>query len=167
MTSTLTPPRDEAPVSRDRPGREGGERRRRVLVGVDGSEGSKDALRWAARQADTTGASLDVLMTWEVPVVPYGVWSGYDVGREAQEILNEAVDEVLGAGRVRDVTVTVVEGQPGPALLAAAEDADLLVVGSRGNGPLAGLLLGSVSQYCATHAHCPVVVVPPCHRRHG
>ena len=55
----------------------------RIVVGLDGSEGSKDALRWAARQATLTGASLDVVMTWEVPVVPYGVWTGYDAGGRA------------------------------------------------------------------------------------
>jgi nucleotide-binding universal stress UspA family protein len=51
--------------------------RGRIVVGIDGSEGSRDALRWAARQGTLTGASLDVVMTWEVPVLPYGVWTGY------------------------------------------------------------------------------------------
>ncbi len=60
----------------------------RIVVGLDGSEGSKDALRWAARQAELTGDSLDVVMTWEVPVVPYGVWAGYDAGAEAKETLD-------------------------------------------------------------------------------
>ena len=68
----------------------------RIVVGLDGSEGSKDALRWAARQAELTGASLDVVMTWEVPVVPYGVWTGYDAGGQAQETLDATVEEILG-----------------------------------------------------------------------
>jgi nucleotide-binding universal stress UspA family protein len=144
-------------------GRRGGRGRRgRVVVGVDGSEGSKDALRWAAGQAQLTGAPLDVLMSWEMPTVPYGVWAGYDFGRDARETVGQMVDEVLGATRGLSVRVTVVEGKPGPVLLTASEGAALLVVGGRGNGPLAALLLGSVSRYCVTHARCPLVVVPRC-----
>jgi nucleotide-binding universal stress UspA family protein len=136
------------------------DRKPRIVVGVDGSEGSKDALRWAARQAKLTGALLDVVMTWEVPVVPYGVWAGYDASGEAKETLNETVQEVLGGANPDDVVVTAPEGRPAQTLLEEAKDADLLVVGCRGHGPFAGLLLGSVSQHCATHAPCPVVVVP-------
>ena len=132
----------------------------RIVVGLDGSEGSKDALRWAARQAELTGDSLDVVMTWEVPVVPYGVWAGYDAGGRAQETLDATLQEVLGSFDQDHVVATATEGRPEWALLEAAKKADLLVVGSRGQGPFACLLLGSVSQHCATHASCPVVVVP-------
>ena len=132
----------------------------RIVVGVDGSKSSKDALRWAARQADLTGASLDVVMSWELPIVPYGAWTGYDAGEDAQRLLDETVDEVLGETPERDVVITVAEGEPAVTLLEAAKRADLLVVGGRGDGPFAGLFLGSVGHRCVTHAPCPVVVVP-------
>jgi nucleotide-binding universal stress UspA family protein len=133
---------------------------RRIVVGVDGSEGSKEALCWAARQAELTGASMEVVMTWEPPVTPYGVWAGYDASGEAQEMLEATVKEALGDFDQRDIVVEAREGRPALTLLQAAETADLLVVGCRGHGTFAGLVLGSVSQYCATHAACPVVVVP-------
>ena len=132
----------------------------RIVVGIDGSEGSKCALRWAARQGELTGASLEVVMTWEVPVLPYGVWAGYDASDQAQETLDATVEEVLGSRNPGHVVATVTEGRPEWALLEAAKKADLLVVGGRGHGLFAGLLLGSVSQHCAAHASCPVVVVP-------
>jgi nucleotide-binding universal stress UspA family protein len=132
----------------------------RIVVGVDGSEGSKAALRWAARQATLTGACLDVVMTWEVPVLPYGVWAGYDASGQAQETLDATVEEILGSSKPDHLVATVIEGRPECALLEAAKKADLLVVGCRGHGLFGGLLLGSVSQRCATHASCPVVVVP-------
>jgi nucleotide-binding universal stress UspA family protein len=136
------------------------DRRRRIVVGVDGSEGSKDALRWAKREAELTSASLDVIMTWEVPVVPYGVWAGYDASTTTETILKETVAEVVGGDNSTDVVLTAVEGRPVPVLLNAAKKADLLVVGSRGHGPLTAFLLGSVSLQCVSHAPCPVVVVP-------
>ncbi len=135
---------------------------RQIVVGVDGSEGSKCALRWAARQAELTGACLDVVMIWEVPVVPYGVWTGYDAGGRAHETLDATVQEVLGRSDRSHVVATATEGRPQFALLEAANQADLLVVGSRGYGSFASLPLGYVSQHCATHASCPVVIVPRC-----
>lgn len=149
----------KAAVTRTNPILERGHAGRRIVVGVDGSESSKDALRWAARQADLTEASLDVIMSWELPVVPYGVWAGYDAGGDAQRLLDETVEEVLGQTSERDVLVTAAEGEPAVTLLKAAKRADLLVVGSRGHRPFAGLLLGSVGRHCVTHAPCPVVVV--------
>lgn len=134
----------------------------RIVVGVDGSEGSKCALRWAARQAELTGASLDVVLAWEVPVVPYGVWTGYDAGGRAVETLDATVQEILVRSDQSHVVATATEGRPQFTLLEAAKQADLLVVGSRGHGSFASLLLGSVSEHCATHASCPVVIVPRC-----
>ncbi len=130
----------------------------RIVVGVDGSENSKDALRWAAGQARLTGARLDVVMTWEVPVFPYGAWSGCDVGADAKEMLDETVHEVLGGPGTR-LSASVMEGRPASTLLEAAKEADLLVVGRRGHGSFTGFLLGSVAERCVTHAPCPVVVV--------
>ncbi len=133
---------------------------RRIVVGVDGSEESKEALRWAVRQAELTGSSLEVVMTWELPVTPYGVWTDYDASGDTREELEATVQETLGNFDQNDIVLEALEGRPALALLKSAEKADLLVVGCRGRGAFAGLLLGSVSQYCATHASCPVVVVP-------
>jgi nucleotide-binding universal stress UspA family protein len=149
-------------TGRTHPAEPGHHRYGRIVVGVDGSEGSKGALRWAACQAELTGASLEVVMAWEVPVIPYGVWTGHDAGGQTQEALDDAVQEVVDEPNQVHVVTTAIEGRPELALLEAAEKADLLVVGSRGHRALAGLLLGPVSRHCVTHASCPVVVVPRC-----
>ena len=134
-----------------------------IVVGVDGSDASKDALRWAARQAKVTGASLRAVMTWQVPVgtyaAPMALPGGYDFGPEAERTLDESIREVLGEHPGVEVSAVVIEGHPAPKLLEAAADATLLVVGSRGHGAFTGMLLGSVSEHCVAHAPCPVVVV--------
>jgi nucleotide-binding universal stress UspA family protein len=135
--------------------------RNRIVVGVDGSLASLQALRWAARQAELTGAELHAVTAWSIPTT-YGWipsvadydWVGY--AREVQDhSIREALDETQ-AGRVRQ---DVVEGHPARALLRCAAGADLLVVGSRGHGEFAGMLLGSVAQHVVAHAQCPVLVV--------
>src|SRR5487761_1537246 len=128
----------------------------RIVVGVDGSESSK-----------ATGARLEAVMTWEIPSTAYGfplpAWpGGYDLGPESQLQLHDILQETQVAFPGLEVVGFVAEGRAGPALVAAAEDADLLVVGTRGHGEVVGAILGSVSEYCVTHAPCPVVVV-----RHG
>ena len=143
--------------------------RGRIVVGVDGSEASKDALLWAAHEAELTGASLDVVMVWEMPFASYGRIirvPDLDYGMEAEHRLHDAITEVLGDSYVSELstqsatlTTTVLDGSPVPALLDAAEGADMLVVGSSGHGALVGMLLGSVSEQCIGHATCPVVVV--------
>ena len=137
----------------------------KVVVGVDGSPGSRAALQWAHEEAQLRGATLVTVMAWQYPMaaslpafgaMPAPVDLGEDAAHALQTILTEegvsATDEV-------PITTVVAEGAPTPALLTAAEDAALLVVGSRGHGGFTGLLLGSVSQQCASHAICPVVVV--------
>ena len=132
----------------------------RIVVGVDGSAASVDALRWAARQAELTGSSLDATISWHYPT-QYGSgiylettdWPGL-----AQATLTAALT-AAGTDLAADSTQTVVEGHPADVLVTASADADLLVVGSRGHGGFAGLLLGSVSEYVIAHAHCPVVVI--------
>lgn len=132
-----------------------------IVVGVDASEPSKDALRWAARQAELTGDELRVVMSWEVPSMAY--WAplpeGLDFEKDTRRALHHMVEEVLGADPQVRVTEVVREGHPAPALIAESSDADLLVVGSRGHGEFTGMLIGSVSEHCVTHATCPVVVV--------
>ncbi|MGI8776092.1 MAG: universal stress protein [Acidimicrobiales bacterium] len=134
-----------------------------IVVGVDGSEPSKDALRWAARQAELTEAGLQVVITWSFPTTsgwePSSYPSGIDYETDARKVLDDVVDEVLGAARPTNLTTSVVSGHPAQVLVEAAHDADLLVVGSRGHGMFAGMLLGSVSEHCVHQADCPVVIV--------
>jgi nucleotide-binding universal stress UspA family protein len=140
---------------------------KRIVVGVDGSAGSMAALAWAVDEADAHGATLVCVVAWEPPVV-YG--SGFapvpslppDGAYEeaARGQMDASLERVGGTKGVPEVERLVIEGPPGEVLLAAAEGADLLVVGSRGHGSFLGMLLGSVSQHCAHHAHCPVVIVP-------
>lgn len=133
----------------------------RIVVGVDGSESSRQALRWATRQAQFTGARLDVVITWELPtsfgwVPPYP--ADFNPAADAQRAADEEVATVLRDYPDVDVQTTVVEGHPAPTLVDASRDAELLVLGSRGHGEFAGMLIGSVSQHCASNAHCPVLV---------
>ncbi len=132
----------------------------RIVVGVDGSESSRRALRWAARQAEFTGASLEVVIVWEVPPdYRFDVSSPHDLQVGAESILQSAVADVLGDDPDVDVKPSVVEGNPVPVLLNAAKGTSLLVVGNRGHGTFTGILLGSVSKHCVNHATCPVTVV--------
>ena len=142
----------------------------KIVVGVDGSAHSEAALRWAAEEAALRAAALEIVHAWSfVPVatpadsglVPMA-WTDnvelLDVTRQAaQDAAAAQVEEVLGADH--GATVSVVEGGPAEALLDAAKDADLVVVGNRGRGNLAAALLGSTSAKVADSAPCPVVVV--------
>jgi nucleotide-binding universal stress UspA family protein len=137
----------------------------RVLVGVDGSESSLRALRWAARYADLTGAVLDVITAWTFPerAAPLGVvvqlpWPE-DVMAQAREALDALIERELPGRDPAKVHAQVVRGGAAEVLLEASREADLLVVGSRGRGAFAELLLGSVSEHCVRHGLCPVVVV--------
>jgi nucleotide-binding universal stress UspA family protein len=136
----------------------------RIVVGIDGSGASTDALRWAARQAALTGSPLEVIMTWEWPA-SLG-WSapipdGYDPETDIRQILDAAVEAALAEYPNVTVDRRVVNGHPAPALVDASKGADLLVLGSRGHGEFVGMLLGSVSEFCTTNAHCPVLVHRP------
>jgi nucleotide-binding universal stress UspA family protein len=134
-----------------------------IVVGVDGSESSKLALRWAARIARAENAQIDVLGAWEWPHA-YG-WAAipveYSPKLDMEKVLNEAVDEVFETQRPVDLRIAALEGDPARLLIALSKQALLIVVGSRGHGGFAGLLLGSVSTKVAEHAHCPVLVVHP------
>ena len=140
-----------------------------VVVGVDGSEGSKDALRWALGYARLAGASVHALTAWQYP--PSYAWAPAifdqaDLEGDARAALKQTLEDVVATEGPVTVQTQVVQGPPALALLRAAADADLLVVGSRGHGAFAGMLLGSVSEHCVHHATCPVVVVHhPCERR--
>lgn len=134
---------------------------RRIVVGVDGSEPSKLALRWAIRQAKLTGGSVDAVIAWRFPS-NYG-WAPYpaevpDLEGTAKHTLIAALAEVSGLDPDVLVRPIVTEGHAAGALLDAARGADLLVVGSRGHGGFTSALLGSVSMQCVLHARCPVLV---------
>ncbi len=144
--------------------------RGRIVVGVDGSEASKGALLWAAHETELTGASLDVVMASEMPFRSYGRLIRVpdpDYAIEAGHRLHGVIREVLGGSyrgepwmQSANLTTTVLEGRPVPALLDAAKGADMLVVGSCGHGALVRMLLSSASEQCIRYATCPVVVVP-------
>ncbi|MEZ5102702.1 MAG: universal stress protein [Thermoleophilia bacterium] len=138
---------------------------RPVVVGVDDSPGSVAALRFALREAALRGALLRVVHAWTVPAL--GEAAGMvpllldDLRREEHAVLDRAIEQATDGGRPDvDLQRVLVEDPPGRALIEAAHDAQLVVVGSRGRGGFAGLLLGSVSQQVAHHAPCPVVIVP-------
>ena len=133
-----------------------------IVVGIDGSECSLTALRWADEQARLTSRPLRAVMTWEWPNT-YGdpvVWPE-DISFEAiaTRVLRESAEKVLGPERADEVELTVLEGPAALVLDVESARAALLVVGSRGHGEFAGMLIGSVSEFLATHSHCPVVIV--------
>ena len=141
-----------------------------IVVGVDGSEPSKDALRWAVEEARLRGADVVAVHAWDPPVTVAapGPAPGFDLVeiapavREAGErLVTTVVDEVVAQESDVKVEARAVEGRPVEVLVDAAGDADLLVVGSRGHGTFTALLLGSVSQQLAHHAPCPLLI----HRR--
>jgi len=141
-----------------------------IVVGVDGSAESLQALGWAIAEARLRHTDLRAVYVWQYPFAP----SGGDPFLAGASYLPAEID----AGELRDAAAArlagvvervetdgvelrqeVIEGHPAETLLDVAKDADLLVVGSRGHGGFAGLLLGSVSQACVHHARCPVVVI--------
>jgi len=143
-----------------------------IVVGVDGSPGSLEALRFAAAEARLRGARLRVVHAWTVPLAvalpepavlaqPLIPEPEFEQVRAALLVEGEKLlDEALAGLDAPEVERVLAEGTPAHALVQAAEGADLLVVGSRGRGGFRGLLLGSVSQQCAHHAPCPVAIVP-------
>lgn len=140
--------------------------RQKIVVGVDGSEHSDRALAWAIEEAKLRGGRLQVVSVWHVPAFVLGAPGFAPVTDTAvdgafKEVAEESATAALRAAQEADVDVEmdVEQGQTVDRLLEAAEDADLLVVGSRGHGGFAGLLLGSVSAQCAHHATCPLVIV--------
>ncbi len=136
----------------------------RVVCGVDGSKSSVEALRQALAAARERGASLEVVTAWHFPAIdmlpgPEDVPTPADLEVQAQRHLDEtlaAVGPEATAGV--DVTTRIAQGHPAEVLLNASEDADLLVVGSRGRGGFEGLLIGSVSHQVVHHAKVPVLV---------
>jgi nucleotide-binding universal stress UspA family protein len=138
-----------------------GEGQHRIVVGVDGSEHSRNALRWAAHLAQVFGARLDAVTAWEYPaalgwsVVP----DDWDPAQDTAQILQQSVADVFGDAPPAGLQLHVQEGGSAKVLIDASQGANLLVVGSRGHGGFTGLLLGSVSANVAEHAPCPVMII--------
>jgi nucleotide-binding universal stress UspA family protein len=147
----------------------------KIVVGVDGSPGSARALEWAVAEAGLRKAELHIVHAWMVPLID-AIPDAWVIGSPTIEPTDEEVyehlaaasrnvlDEALGQAEALEpgleIVGELVEMRAAPALIAAAEDAELLVVGSRGRGGFTGLLLGSVSAQSVHHAPCPVVVCP-------
>lgn len=133
-----------------------------IVVGVDGSTSSQRALEWAIQQARLTKAPLVAITTWEWPTTfgaPVEWPTGVDFEADATSVLRDCVAAASGGHDDLDVTLRVEHGHAAVVLTDASKVASLVVVGSRGHGEFAGLLLGSVSSFLSSHALCPVVVV--------
>jgi nucleotide-binding universal stress UspA family protein len=133
----------------------------RIVVGVDGSDHSQRALRWAIEEAEVRDGELTAVFAWQFPLI--GIPGAFDrdsLEAEAKQFLSA---EVAASNPPKELTINtlVAQGDPSASLLAACQNAnaDLLVIGSRGREGFVGLLLGSVGQECAIHAPCPVVIV--------
>jgi nucleotide-binding universal stress UspA family protein len=141
----------------DRPGND----EHKIVVGVDGSDSSVLALRWAAHYGALLGARLEVVMAWEYPA-SYG-WTAiapdWNPADDVRKVLAESARAAFGDQWPAGMQFDIREGGAAKVLLEACEGATMLVVGSRGHGGFAGLLLGSVSANVAEHAPCPVLII--------
>lgn len=143
-----------------------------IVVGIDGSEGARAALRWACEiAAKMNDAKVVAVGAWQVPFTAASPWATayempIDLTEPTEHMVHDVVSAVVG-DRYPTVAVTerVQSGAPATVLLDQARDADMLVVGTRGLGGFKGLLLGSVSHHLSHHAPCPLVIVPhPTHK---
>jgi nucleotide-binding universal stress UspA family protein len=136
--------------------------RRPVVVGVDASPQSVSALSWAAREASLRKVPLRAVYAWHIASPPYSTLleaSNPNIHRHAQDVLDRALEMALVNDTDVEVAKVVVAESAARVLVGESEGAQLLVVGSRGHGGFAELLLGSVSHQCVTHSACPVVVI--------
>jgi nucleotide-binding universal stress UspA family protein len=148
----------------------------RIVVGVDGSDASMEALRWAAGEARLRGVDIAAVYAYEYTPswAAYGYAEGIPMAppeavsdeiaqarQRAHTLLARAIDELGDTGPVTVETIVIEDRRPARALVDLSDDAAMLVLGSRGRGGFAGLLLGSVSQQCAQHARCPLVIIKP------
>lgn len=145
----------------EHPGSPGG----RVVVGVDGSPASQEALRWAARFAGRIGAGVTAVCVWQYPaefvhgITPPSYAEVWHPEADAREILDATVRAALGEQPPPGLETLTREGHPAQVLVDLSAGATMLVVGSRGRGGFAGMVLGSVSAACSAQARCPVLVV--------
>ena len=147
-----------------------------IVVGVDGSSGAREALRWALAEGRLRNAPVRAVHAWTFPYIGsrvegYSYWEGAlgpyaslgvdltDLRSAAEDLLERSLADVGDEIKGVEIERLVVQGAAAALLVSAVAPGDLLVVGSRGHGGFVGLLLGSVSQQCVDHAPCPVVVV--------
>jgi nucleotide-binding universal stress UspA family protein len=135
--------------------------RQRVVVGVDGSAQSRQALRWAAHFAKGADADVEAVAAWQYPYTSgmAAVVVAWNPREDMEKVLTQTVDDAFGPDRPANLELTVREGNAAKVLIDASHGALMLVVGSRGHGGFAGLLLGSVSANVAERATCPVLVL--------
>lgn len=134
----------------------------RIMVGVDASPSSVEALRWAARLAHGLGGHVAAVMAWQYPA--NAVMGSFptperDLQHDAEDLLAKAVQRAYGDTLPDGLSQEVIQGPAAHVLIDRSRDARLLIVGSRGLGGFKGMLLGSVSASCAEHAACPVLVL--------
>lgn len=142
---------------------------KKILVGVDGSDKSIAALKWASELASKVGATVEVITAWQTPFPTFELVAiGFNLdlselndrpAQVAEYRLEKSIVGAYGNAHPAGVTKTVVEGYPGLIMVEASKEADLLVLGNRGHSPVVETLLGSVSLHCLTHAHCPVTII--------
>jgi nucleotide-binding universal stress UspA family protein len=150
----------------------GGESRQRIVVGVDGSEESRGALRWAAEEATLRDAELEAVLAWEQPLrwlygppgtafVPpvSSLLEPKHIERRAEETLAGAVQDTFGDQQPATLKQLVIEGNPAAVLVAQSIDATMLVLAAHGQGVLKGVDLGSTAEKCLRLARCNVVVI--------
>ena len=136
-----------------------------VVVGTDGSDAASRAVSYAGSEANVRGSKLLIVHSWFIPNFGYG--SAYvapinEIEIAAQEVVNKAVEAAKGAFPAIEVEGKLIEGTPGVRLVEIAdEEADIIVIGTRGHGSFTSLLLGSVSAYILHHSKVPVLLVRP------
>ena len=135
-----------------------------IVVGIDGSPQARAALEWAIDEARLKKAELHIVVGWRLPNMlgwPVPLPTDFDPVGPAQAVVDETVKFINDNHADVVVRSHVEEGPAARSLIRKAQEvgASLLVVGARGHGEVAGMLIGSVSEYVATHAHCPVVIV--------
>lgn len=150
---------------------------RRIVVGVDGSQSSRRALRWAVAHGTARRAPVTAAYCWQITTTPAPEPAGDDLSRraapsstwqrDAEQRVREIVSQTLTAAETADVELLTLHEPTAAGLLATVHEDDVLVLGERGQGGLRRLLLGSVSRRCAEYAPCPVVIVPPRDRNTG
>ncbi|AHH96942.1 universal stress protein [Kutzneria viridogrisea] len=133
-----------------------------IVVGIDGTAVSRAALEWAVEEAAVRDCVVHVVHAWtfdpQSDLLP-----AEELHENSLQLLHDQVKSVRGRSHTKGIRRSSVRGNPARALVDAASEAELLVLGSHQRGPLAGLILGSVSAECVRRARCPVVIVPPAH----
>jgi len=135
-----------------------------IVAGVDGSEGGRRALQWAAREATTRGGAVQAVIAWSWDGMEYGPIAATgpeQESRRARRVLDHEIHDLIARnGSSLPIAAEFIEGRPADVLSAAGQLADLLVLGSHGHSRVRHTVLGSVSEDCIRKAACPVVVIP-------